>query len=172
MKLTGTFHEYANAPKKLCGMSPHHYCPRGSRLNEAAHHNPMHVCTQCVSRQKHITFANNNITSQPFIKWLHKTKFTGTHSRTLLSVSISPLLRLTAKIPKELLFSLHVWSPVSWWLWPGVDILGVVIPLWCDGSPASNTTVCVHCWMKRLMPFRYIVRINPLKNLQTENSKQ
>lgn len=77
MKLTGTYHEYANAPKKLCGISPHHSCPRGLWLNEAVHRIPMHVFTQCVIRQKHITCLHttipaNNITSQPFIKWLQK----------------------------------------------------------------------------------------------------
>jgi hypothetical protein len=52
MKLTGTFHKYANVPKNLCVMLLHHSCPWGLWLNKAVHHIPLHVCSQSVSRQK------------------------------------------------------------------------------------------------------------------------
>ena len=52
MKLTGPFCEYADMPKNLCVMLPHHCCPWGSWLNKAVHHIPLHVRSQCVSRQK------------------------------------------------------------------------------------------------------------------------
>jgi hypothetical protein len=52
MKLTATFHEYANVPKNLCVMLPHHTCPWGLWLNKAVHHIQLHVCSQCVSRKK------------------------------------------------------------------------------------------------------------------------
>jgi len=52
MKLTGTFHEYANTPKNLCVMSPHHSCQWGSWLNKVVHHVPLHVRSRCVSSQK------------------------------------------------------------------------------------------------------------------------